>query len=131
MHLLSDAVSLLFETELFLRISKLMILGNIAYGYDLCHIVAALVSYTGLIETVISDVYYSLNPTGEIDFNIGDNTKTIYMIYGGSIKNYSSNRVDDIINVLTHNIKQPLESKGIVGEALDLMIEKLTPHSII
>ena len=87
--------------------------------------------YTGLIETIISDVYYSLNPTGEIDFKVDEGTKTIYKIYGGSAKNYDRSRVNDIVNVLTYNIKQPLESKGIVGEALDLMIEKLTPHSII
>ena len=90
--------------------------------------------YTGLIETIISDVYYSMTPLRSFDtkdIKVDECTKTIYKIYGGSAKNYDSSRVDDIVNVLTHNIKQPLESKGIVGEALDLMVEKLTPHSII
>ena len=87
--------------------------------------------YTGLIETIISDVYYSLDTTEDVDFNIGDGTKTIYKIYNGSIKNYEFATIDAIISVLLCNLPGVLESKGIVGEALDLMVEKLTPHSII
>ena len=60
-HLLSDTVSLLFETELFFCGGKLVILGDIAYGYYLCNGVSAFVADAGLVQTVVVAV--------EIDFS--------------------------------------------------------------